>query len=449
MSGRSSGTYKLPLLLFLSILIIFLVVVNLFLVTRQHELLFENARNELSNEMELISIFVREPLLRHDYDEVEQFLFQWEEEHDEILSIKAAMPNGFVLVQSNKFEDGKHSYKLEKQVEYLNRHLITIEIVKDFTPVRKILGALQRQLIAGSIILTILFGFILWFTMKHFAVKPLEQEIDRRREAEENLLEIKKGLEVIVKERTKELIDKNKELEQIVYVTSHDLRSPLINIEGYNKVIGKAIGEVASVLESSEVSAEIKNKVSAIVKEDMVNAEKYISSSIVKMEVLINGLLQISRLGRIELKKERLDMNDIIFDITNAMKYQLQQADVKLDVSDLPSCTGDRSQISQLFSNLLDNSVKFLDPARQGIISISGSTQDNQSVYRIEDNGIGVAQEHQGKIFEIFHKLLPGKDGEGLGLSIVRKIIDRHQGKILVESEKGKGSKFIIYLTRA
>ena len=141
-------------------------------------------------------------------------------------------------------------------------------------------------------------------------------------------------------------------------------------------------------------------------------------------------------------------MNDIILDITKSMQYQLQQAEVTLDISELPSCIGDRTQISQLFSNLLDNAVKFLDPARQGIIRISGSTEDNQSVYRIEDNGLGVAPEHQGKIFELFHKLSPAMKGEGLGLSIVQKIIDRHQGKILVESEKGKGTTFSIYLPR-
>jgi signal transduction histidine kinase len=130
------------------------------------------------------------------------------------------------------------------------------------------------------------------------------------------------------------------------------------------------------------------------------------------------------------------------------MKYQLQQAEVKLDVSELPSCTGDRIQINQLFSNLLDNSIKFLDPKRQGIINISGGTQDKQSVYRIEDNGIGIAPEHHGKIFEIFHKLSLSVEGEGIGLSEVQRIIDRHNGKILIESEKGKGSKFTVYLPR-
>jgi signal transduction histidine kinase len=371
---------------------------------------------------------IREPLLRQDYDEVEQFLLQWAEEHENILEINAVMPNKFVLVQYKRLKEGTDRYTMENRVQYLKKDLITIKATIDLKPVNSIVNTLKWQLLIGSIVVFLFFGAILWFIIKRLGIKPLEN---------------------LVKERTQELLDKNKELEQIVYITSHDLRSPLVNVEGYNNIIGNATGKVISVLESGEVSAEIKNKISAIVKEDIVNSEKYISSSVSKMNALINGLLQLSRLGKIEIKKERLDMNDIIDDITSEMKYQLQQGGIKLDVSELPSCVGDRTQINQLFSNLLDNSIKFLDPKRQGIINISGNTHNNQSVYRIEDNGIGVSPEHHGKIFEIFHKLSLHMDGKGMGLSIVQIILNRHKGKILVESEKGKGSKFFIYLPAA
>jgi len=112
----------------------------------------------------------------------------------------------------------------------------------------------------------------------------------------------------------------------------------------------------------------------------------------------------------------------------------------------LPSCSGDEAQIGQVFSNLLDNALKYLDPDRKGVIRISGT---RQLVYCVEDNGIGVKMSHQNKIFEIFHRLNPGDGtaGEGLGLAIVHRILDRHGGRIWVESKPGKGSKFFVSLS--
>jgi signal transduction histidine kinase len=95
----------------------------------------------------------------------------------------------------------------------------------------------------------------------------------------------------------------------------------------------------------------------------------------------------------------------------------------------------------------LDNALKYLDDSRPGMIHIYGKIDNGQSIYCVEDNGVGIASEHQNKIFEVFHRLEPDKkSGEGLGLTIVRRILDRHNGKIWVESELGKGSKFFVSL---
>ena len=101
----------------------------------------------------------------------------------------------------------------------------------------------------------------------------------------------------------------------------------------------------------------------------------------------------------------------------------------------------------QVFSNLLDNAVKYADAERPGVIKISGYKDKTQYVYSIEDNGIGISPEHQDQIFEIFHQLEPSRvQGEGMGLTIAHRIIEKHNGKIRVESELGKGSKFIVSL---
>jgi signal transduction histidine kinase len=404
------------------------VVVNVFLVISQRSRLYDSAKKELYNEIQLMGTFVREPLLRNDYDEVEQFLLQWGEEHKEILIINAVMPNKFVLVQYNSLKDSPHSYKLENRVQYLKKDLMTIEVVKDFKHVDSILNILQWQLIIGSIVLSIFFGASLWFTIKKLAIKPLES---------------------IVNERTKELIEKNKELEQVMYASSHDLRSPLVNIDGYNKIISKGFEKIMSIIENNGVSGEIKEKVSKIVEEDIVESEQYISASVGKMSNLLAGLLYLSRVGRSELLKEKLDMNELINDIKNSMAYQFQETGTKLEIAELPSCIGDRTQVMQIFSNLIENALKYLDSNRSGLIKISGTTKHKESVYCVEDKGVGIALEHQEKIFEIFHQLEPEKSsGEGMGLTIVSKIIARHNGRVWVESERDKGSKFFISLPK-
>ena len=113
----------------------------------------------------------------------------------------------------------------------------------------------------------------------------------------------------------------------------------------------------------------------------------------------------------------------------------------------MPECKGDRVQINQVFSNLVDNAIKYLEEKQPGSIKISGYKENGHSVYCVEDNGIGIAHKHQEKIFNMFHQLKPGRrEGEGLGLTIALRIVDLHRGKIWVESKPGSGSRFFVSL---
>jgi signal transduction histidine kinase len=130
-----------------------------------------------------------------------------------------------------------------------------------------------------------------------------------------------------------------------------------------------------------------------------------------------------------------------------SFEFQIREAGVKLKVGRLPQCRGDRAQLNQVFSNLIDNALKFLDPKKPGIIRISGRKEDNKVVYTVEDNGIGIAPEHHKTVFQIFRRFASmDTPGEGLGLNIVRRILDKHGGKIWLESEPGKGSRFHVSL---
>jgi PAS domain S-box-containing protein len=257
----------------------------------------------------------------------------------------------------------------------------------------------------------------------------------------------RKRVEKERKRLNRELMDKNRELEQIVYVTSHDLRSPLVNIQGFSRELNHAFKRVAAIIERDNLPADIRAQLQPILEEDIPESLQYIFTSTARMDALLSGLLRLSRLGRVALEIEKLDMNKIIADLTDTFEFRLQQANVALDVANLPPCLGDEGQISQVFANLLDNALKYLDPSRPGIIKVSGCKQGDQAIYCIEDNGIGIAAEHQPKIYEIFHRLNPSQsNGEGLGLTIVHRILDRHHGSIWVESELGQGSKFFVAL---
>lgn len=243
---------------------------------------------------------------------------------------------------------------------------------------------------------------------------------------------------------------KNKELESILYVTSHDLRAPLVNIQGFSNELSRCCDVIHSALKEKVKAEDISEEVRAVFNNDVPEALGFILTSAKKMDSLLSGLLRLSRLGQAALNIEPLDMNAMLNDVSKSFEYQVQEAGATINIESLPPCLGDASQINQIFSNILDNALKYLDESRPGMIRIYAKVQNGQNIYCVEDNGAGIAPEHQGKIFEIFHRLEPDKKGgEGLGLTIVRRILDRHNGKVWIESEPGKGSKFFVSLPSA
>jgi PAS domain S-box-containing protein len=247
----------------------------------------------------------------------------------------------------------------------------------------------------------------------------------------------------------RELALKNKELESILYAASHDLRTPLVNILGFSHELSQNCDSLRTALEKKETSTSVEKEeeIYSALYEAIPEALGYILTSAEKMDSLISGLLRLSRLGREAMKVEPLDMNLMMSDIEKSMEYQVKEAGAQLEIGTLPPCVGDASQINQVFSNLLDNAVKYLDKSRPGVIRVSGRVAGEQNIYCVEDNGVGIAPDHQEKIFEIFHRLqLDIESGEGLGLTIVRRILDKHKGSVWVESEQGKGSKFFVSL---
>jgi PAS domain S-box-containing protein len=244
---------------------------------------------------------------------------------------------------------------------------------------------------------------------------------------------------------------KNKELQDIVYTASHDLRSPLVNIEGFSGELKTGCDQLVKLLADQSAGVDKSWQIEPLIKEDIPQCLRFITSGAKKMSSLLDGLLQISRIGTVKIHSESLDIDRIVREVVDAMEHQKKVSNITVTVDSLPGCIGDTHMMDHVFTNLISNAIKYRDPEKEGIIRISGKVESGMSIYCVEDNGVGIAANHQKKVFEIFHRLNPEEDvkGEGLGLTIITRIMDRLNGKIWVESEAGKGSKFFIALPTA
>ncbi|GJL66041.1 MAG: hypothetical protein NPIRA05_10120 [Nitrospirales bacterium] len=241
------------------------------------------------------------------------------------------------------------------------------------------------------------------------------------------------------------LLQKNYELETLINVVSHDLRAPLVTIQGFSKELSDSCARLRGAIDTSEHREINRSDVVLALDEEIPEALQYIRVGAEKISNVLSGILQFSRLGRLSLHCEPLNMNAMVHGIATVMEFQLKEKGVMLQIDDLPDCLGDETLLGQVFSNLIENAYKYLDPARPGMIRVTGEIKDEKSMYTVEDNGIGIQEDHQGKIFEMFHRLDPKEGaGEGLGLTIVRRIVERHQGDVWVDSTFGVGTKFMV-----
>jgi PAS domain S-box-containing protein len=258
----------------------------------------------------------------------------------------------------------------------------------------------------------------------------------------------RKDDELALKRLAADLTEKNKELETIVYTVSHDLRSPLVNVQGFGRQLTRACDKItAAVAAAGPAGAVPAAELQGIVSDTIPVALRFINAGVAKMDVLLSGLLRYSRLGRVALTIEPLDMDQLVAGVLSSMKFQLDAAQAEVTVRPLPRCLGDAAQTSQVFANLVENARKYRDPARPLRIIIAGQLEGGEACYAVSDTGIGIAPQHQPKIFEIFHRLDPEvSEGEGLGLTIAQRVLERQGGRIWVESRLGEGSTFHVAL---
>ena len=254
-----------------------------------------------------------------------------------------------------------------------------------------------------------------------------------------------------LKEREAELRDANEEIQRFAYIVSHDLRSPLVNIMGFTSELEALRGDVFRRLEELRGVADDAAAVRADTQlgDDFDEAIGFIKTSIGKMDRLINAILKLSREGRREFRPERVDMTALMETIKASSAIQADAAAATIAVSRLPSIASDRLALEQIFSNLVDNALKYLRAGVPGRIEIAARVAGPNIVYEVRDNGRGVDEKDRERIFELFRRAgTQDKPGEGIGLAHVRALVRRLGGTIGLTSEPGKGSTFSVVLPK-
>ena len=230
-----------------------------------------------------------------------------------------------------------------------------------------------------------------------------------------------------------ELERKNAELERFTYTVSHDLKSPLFTIRGF-----------LGYLEQDALSGD-----QARLKSDI----QRITDATEKMQRLLNELLELSRVGRLKNEFTCFPLGELVHEAAELVRGQLMARGVSLSIQgELPVVCGDRPRLTEVLQNLFDNAAKFMGDQKHPCIEVGSAAKDVERdvpIFYVRDNGIGIAPEHHERVFGLFNKLDPKTDGTGIGLALVKRIIEVHGGKIWIQSEVGKGSTFYFTLPPA
>ncbi len=237
------------------------------------------------------------------------------------------------------------------------------------------------------------------------------------------------------------------ELEQVFRATSHDLRSPLVNIDGFSEEIRIGLAELRGLLEPTDLGDK-RQAVQRLLNVDLPDALRFVQSSTAKMERLLRALSVLSAMDSSALQLQPVNVAALMQRILDEFSYPVQSLAADLRILDLPECMGMEDELAQVFSNLIDNAIKYKSPERALQITVAGERNGTFVEYRVTDNGIGVAPRHHKKIFEAFRRLDPNGpvEGEGIGLSILARIVARHGGRAGVASAPGDGSTFWVRL---
>jgi signal transduction histidine kinase len=315
----------------------------------------------------------------------------------------------------------------------------------------------RSQKMASSVTIA---GSGLVIALAGISIFLVRRESRARDAAESRLRDNNVNLEATVDERTADLREANEEIQRFAYIVSHDLRSPLVNIMGFTSeleelrnsifrriaALGHAVAAAAAPVVPVDAAPALEGEDKQL-SEDFTEALGFIKSSIAKMDRLISAILNLTREGKREFDPVRIDMRELIEAIVSTLAHQAEEAKAEIRIAPLPDIVSDRLALEQIFSNIIDNAIKYMKPGVPGEIAIRGRTKLGFAVFEITDNGRGIDPKDHQRIFDLFRRAgTQDKPGQGIGLAHVRALVRRLGGTMSVSSELNQGSTFTITL---
>ncbi len=313
---------------------------------------------------------------------------------------------------------------------------------------RRLAQRIRSWTVNGDWLFAMLFAAVALVTLLTILTLARMREFLRALEAAQaRLRDANDTLEQRVRDRTAAIQEANDEIQKFAYVVSHDLRAPLVNIMGFTNELDMIRAEYGALFAVDPGNPPESARPLKLIESDFAGSLSFIKQSTVKMDSLINAVLKLARSGRRQFNYEPLAMGAIIEGIVDTLQHQAAAHNAEVVVENLPTLTSDRLAIEQIFGNLLDNALKYLEADRPGRVVVRGVALRESVRIDVEDNGRGIAPTDLDRIFDLFRRAgTQDKPGEGIGLAHIKTLIRRLGGRISCRSELGKGTTFSVWL---
>ena len=404
------------LLYFSLVLAIFLVGAESVILYKQRLFLTEEINRELTAQLDLLGEAAVESLLRSDYASVDRLVQSWAKGQRDIIAVEATTPNGFMLATFKRDGDWHAPIRLSTNVTFDGDRLLILAATIDHSRIASDFAAIFYRYSLVAVVFIFLLGSMLWWTLKRTAIIPFENEIQRRQQTEQALLQ-----------RTAELETANQELQAFSYSVSHDLRTPLRGIDGFSHALEEDYGDKLDETAKSYLAR--------------------VRTATQHMGQIIDDLLSLSQVTRQELKKESVDLSQMAKEISHELQTDPDRQNAFVITPQILA-QGDRGLLKIVMINLLGNAWKYTSKHPNATIEFGLINQDGEAIYYVRDDGVGFDMRYVHKLFNAFQRLHAPSEfpGTGIGLATAARIIRRHGGRIWAEAEIEKGATFYFTL---